>query len=96
MRVPDGIDTLECSGSTITAGFWNSHVHFFEAGMTFREILAALTTTPAAIFGGTATTGRIAPDQPADLVVLDGDPSQNVRALADVRYTLRDGAVLYP
>jgi len=32
-----------------------------EAGMTFRELLAALTTTPAAIFGGTATTGRIAP-----------------------------------
>ena len=30
MRVPDGIATLECSGSTITAGFWNSHVHFFE------------------------------------------------------------------
>ena len=30
MRVPDGINTLECSGSTITAGFWNSHVHFFE------------------------------------------------------------------
>ena len=38
----------------------------------------------------------VAPGQPADLVVLDGDPSQNVRALADVRYTLRDGAVVYP
>ena len=60
-----------------------------EAGMTFREILAALTTTPAAIIGGPAPTGRIAPGQPADLVVLDGDPSQNVRVLADVRYTLR-------
>jgi hypothetical protein len=21
---------LDCSGLTITAGFWNSHVHFFE------------------------------------------------------------------
>lgn len=67
-----------------------------EAGMTFREILAALTTTPAAIFGAGATTGRIAPGQPADLVVLDGDPSRNVRAFADVRYTLRGGAVVYP
>ena len=64
-----------------------------EAGMTFREILAALTTTPAAIFDGAATIGRIAPGQPADLVVLDGDPSQNVRALADVHYTLRKSAV---
>ena len=67
-----------------------------EAGMTFGEILATLTTTPAAIFGRAATTGRIAPGQPADLVVLDGDPSQNVRVLADVRYTLRDGSVVYP
>ena len=58
-----------------------------EAGMRFREILAALTTTPAAIIGGPAPTGRIAPGQPADLVVLDGDPSQNVRALADVLST---------
>ena len=46
-----------------------------EAGMTFRESLAALTTTPAAILGGAPTTGRIAPGEPADLVVLDGNPS---------------------
>lgn len=26
MRIPDGIATQECSGSTITVGFWNSHV----------------------------------------------------------------------
>ena len=64
--------------------------------MTFREILAALTTTPAAIFDAAATTGRIAPGQPADLVVLVSDPPRNVRALADVRYTLRDRAVVYP
>lgn len=65
-------------------------------GMKFREILATLTMTPAAIFSGAATAGRIAPGQPADLVVLDGDPSQKVRVLADVHYTLRDGAVVYP
>ena len=49
--------------------------------MTFREILAALTTTPAAIIGGAAPTGRIAPGQPADFVVLDGDPSQTFERL---------------
>ncbi len=74
----------------------DEYVLMAEAGMKFREILATLTTTPAAIFAGAAMAGRIAPGQPADLVVLDGDPSQNVRVLADVRYTLRDGAVVYP
>jgi imidazolonepropionase-like amidohydrolase len=30
VRVPRGIQIIDCSGSTITAGFWNSHVHFGE------------------------------------------------------------------
>ena len=31
----------------------------------------------------------------ADFVVLNQDPSRNVRAFADVRYTLRDGKVIH-
>jgi imidazolonepropionase-like amidohydrolase len=30
VEVPRAVRTLDCSGLTITAGFWNSHVHFFE------------------------------------------------------------------
>ncbi|HET9392559.1 MAG TPA: amidohydrolase family protein [Candidatus Rubrimentiphilum sp.] len=30
LMIPEGAETLDCSGLTITAGFWNSHVHFFE------------------------------------------------------------------
>ena len=30
VRVPADAERLDCSGLTITAGFWNSHVHFFE------------------------------------------------------------------
>jgi imidazolonepropionase-like amidohydrolase len=30
VQVPQGARTLDCSACTITAGFWNSHVHFFE------------------------------------------------------------------
>jgi imidazolonepropionase-like amidohydrolase len=28
--VPPGFDTVDCTGRTIVAGFWNSHVHFTE------------------------------------------------------------------
>jgi len=28
--VPDGAETVDCSGLTVAAGFWNSHVHFME------------------------------------------------------------------
>jgi imidazolonepropionase-like amidohydrolase len=31
----------------------------------------------------------------ADLVVVDGDPERDIRALAKVRYTLRAGRIIY-
>jgi imidazolonepropionase-like amidohydrolase len=66
-----------------------------DAGMTFRQILASLTTAPAEKFGESARLGRIAPGLAADIVVLNRDPSRDVRAFADVRYTLRDGKLIY-
>ena len=29
-QLPRTVQALDCSGLAITAGFWNSHVHFFE------------------------------------------------------------------
>lgn len=66
-----------------------------EAGMGFRDILAALTVAPAKRFGEAERLGRIAPGFQADLVVLEGDPANDPRALTDVAYTLRDGSVVY-
>ena len=66
-----------------------------QAGMSFREILASLTTAPAARFAGPGDAGRVAPGVDADLVVLKGDPAQDIRALADVQYTLRAGKIVY-
>jgi len=66
-----------------------------QAGMGFRQILAALTTAPAGRFEGAGRAGRITPGFPADLVVLGGDPARDIRALAEVRYTLRAGRIVY-
>jgi imidazolonepropionase-like amidohydrolase len=30
VRVPAGARALDCAGATVSAGFWNSHVHFTE------------------------------------------------------------------
>jgi imidazolonepropionase-like amidohydrolase len=30
VNVPSGAQVIDCSGRAITAGFWNSHVHFFQ------------------------------------------------------------------
>ncbi len=66
-----------------------------EAGMSFRQILASLTTAPAERFGESSQLGRIAAGLQADLVVLKDDPSKNIRALAAVQYTLRAGKIVY-
>ena len=60
------------------------------AGMSFRDILASLTTVPAARFGK-SKTGRIATGFSADLAVLASDPADSIKAFADVRYTYRSG-----
>jgi imidazolonepropionase-like amidohydrolase len=71
------------------------YVLMAKAGMTFPQVLAALTTAPAERFGASNRLGRIAPGLTADLTVLRADPSKDIRALAAVDYTIRDGKVIY-
>jgi len=66
-----------------------------QAGMTVRQILAALTTAPAERFGASRQLGKVEAGLAADLTVLKGDPSADVRALAAVQYTIRDGKIIY-
>ena len=73
----------------------NEYALMAKAGMTFRQILASLTTAPAERFGASKHLGRIAPGLAADLTVLRNDPSKDIRALAAVEYTVRDGKVIY-
>jgi imidazolonepropionase-like amidohydrolase len=65
-----------------------------QAGMSFRQILASLTTAPADRFGESSRLGRTAPGLLADIVVLSEDPSKDVRAFVTVRYTIRDGKII--
>ena len=66
-----------------------------EAGLDFGAILSSLTTAPAEEFGFGARQGRLAARFDADIVVIDGDPVRDIRALAKVRFTFKRGQVLY-
>lgn len=65
------------------------------AGLSFPQILASLTTAPAARFGSGADTGRVATGSSADLVVLNEDPGRDITALAKVHLTLSAGEIVY-
>ncbi len=65
------------------------------AGMSFRQILASLTSNPAERFGFLKVSGRIVKGADGDLVILSADPEQDITAFSKVRYTIRGGKVIY-
>ena len=69
-----------------------------QCGLTASDVLAMLTTNPAARFGVLGEKGTITPGKLADLTVLDLDPAttpNNLSAFARVRMTIRSGRVVY-
>src|SRR5579862_1845898 len=66
------------------------------AGMNFQQILASLTTNPVTRFGYSSHSGRIAKGMDADLVVLEGDPAEDVTAFSKVHQVIRGGQLIYP
>jgi imidazolonepropionase-like amidohydrolase len=65
------------------------------AGQTFPDVLAALTTNPAARLGYADHSGQVKPGMDADVVLLEGDPSQDMNALARVALVIRQGQIIY-
>jgi len=66
-----------------------------QAGLSFADVLATLTTAPARRLAKESGVGMVAVGSPGDLVVLDADPGRDIRALAKVRYTIRGGRLIY-
>jgi imidazolonepropionase-like amidohydrolase len=64
------------------------------AGMNFRDVLASLTTNPAAFFKA-EKSGKVIKGYAADLVVLDADPAADLRNFAKVDCTIRAGKIIY-
>ncbi len=64
------------------------------AGLTPEEALLAATRTPGELLG--LNVGVVLPGWTADLLVVNGDPLADVRALRDLRYTVRAGEARTP
>jgi imidazolonepropionase-like amidohydrolase len=73
----------------------DEYVLMLKAGLTSRQILASLTTAPAARFKEDGRRGTVAPGMDADLVVLEADPAQDVRNFAKARCVFRHGLPVF-
>ena len=71
------------------------YMYLLKAGLSFRDILASLTTNPAEKFGFTKQMGMIEIGMDADFIMLGADPAFDIRSLTDVKYTFRNGKLIY-
>jgi imidazolonepropionase-like amidohydrolase len=67
-----------------------------QAGLSFRDVLAMLTTAPAELFHLSKNEGKVMPGMRGDLTILSEDPaSGDPAAFTKVRYTIRRGRVIW-
>ena len=64
-----------------------------EFGMTPMQAIQSATTRAAELLGMSAELGRVAPGAYADLVAVESDPLQDVAALKNVSFVMKDGVV---
>jgi imidazolonepropionase-like amidohydrolase len=61
------------------------------AGMAPLEVIRAATSVAAAVIGLDHETGRVAPGLAADLLAVEGNPAESLKALDAVRLVIADG-----
>ncbi len=95
----DAIKRLYAAGARVVAGTdtpiaINLHAEiasYVEAGLTPFQALQTATSTPAEVLGLDA--GVIAPGKLADIVLIEGDPRQDIGATVNVREVISNGRV---
>lgn len=68
-------------------------LHLTELGFTSLEALRSATTVAAELLGVSAHTGHLAPGLEADLILMEGNPLEDPRALQDVLVVISNGQV---
>jgi imidazolonepropionase-like amidohydrolase len=104
--VQSGVNQLKAfaaSGGTVLFGTDVGFIKLYDTSLELEfmgralspsEVLASLTTNPSAYFKA-PRKGRIEQGFDADIVVLDSDPTADVRNLSKVACTVRAGKVIY-
>jgi len=66
-----------------------------KSGLTATDVLAMLTTNPAARLGVSGQKGTVTAGKLADLTILDADPAADLTNFSRVRTVIRSGKVVY-
>jgi imidazolonepropionase-like amidohydrolase len=69
---------------------------YVEAGLTPAQALRTGTITPAQVMGVAAETGSVTVGKNADLIIVDGNPLQNISSVRNVKVVIKAGKVYDP
>ena len=69
---------------------------YVQAGLTQMEALQSATIVPAKVMGLEKVSGSIETGKRADLIIVDGDPLQNIRTTRNVKTVIKDGNIYDP
>lgn len=87
-----------CAGGDVGVFAHGDNVRELElmqaAGMPAREVLIAATSLNAKIFRIHDKVGTVQPGLLADLIAVEGNPTQDVRVLRQVRFVMKGGAII--
>ena len=91
VRVVTGVDTQY--GATSVSRVSHEVVSFTELGFTPLEAIKSATSLAAECLGLGQKTGRIASGFEADLIVVEGNPLEDIRMIQDVTIVISNGRV---
>jgi imidazolonepropionase-like amidohydrolase len=91
IHIATGVDTDYRAASLSRVS--HEVLRFTELGFTPLEALQSATTVAAELLGVSSRTGRLAPGMEADLIVVEGNPLDDPRALQDALVVVSNGMV---
>ena len=85
-------------GTDALAGYMLHHELelYVRAGIAPAEVLRMATLTPALVMGANKDRGVIAAGKLADMIVVDGDPTKNIRDFRKITMVIKGGKVYDP
>ncbi|HEX8077530.1 MAG TPA: amidohydrolase family protein, partial [Chthoniobacterales bacterium] len=85
-------------GTDALAGYMLHHELelYVRAGISAPEVLRMATLTSAEVMGANKDRGVIAPGKLADMILIDGDPTKNVRDISKITTVIKGGTTYDP